>query len=104
MLGDKIKSLRKDSHITQSELAKVIGVSAGAVGLWELNRRKPDSEMLLKIAHFFKVTVDYLLCNESDNTLTIIGENGYYQKYKLTEDKIRAIKILAETFDKNDIV
>lgn len=102
MLGDKIKTLRKSNNMTQSQLSKAIGVSTGAVGLWELNKREPDSITLLKIARFFNVTVDYLLSNEKDNTITIIGRNGYYQKFTLTEDKIKAIAVLAETLDKNN--
>jgi len=102
MLGDKIKTLRKSNKITQMQLSKALGVSTGAVGLWELDKREPDSMTLLKIAKFFNVTVDYLLNNEKDNTITIIGSNGYYQKYTLTEDKIKAIAILAETFDKKN--
>ena len=102
MLGDKLKLLRKINNITQAQLAKPLGVSTGAVGLWELNKRNPDTEILLKIAQFFKVTVDYLLCDENDNTITIIGRNGYYQKYKLTEDNLKAIVVLAETLDKNN--
>jgi len=102
MLGDKLKLLRKINNITQAQLAKTLGVSTGAVGLWELNKRNPDTEILLKIAKFFKVTVDYLLCDENDNTIAIIGRNGYYQKYKLTEDNLKAIVVLAETLDKNN--
>jgi len=102
MLGDKINTLRKSNKITQMQLSKALGVSTGAVGLWELDKREPDSMTLLKIAKFFNVTVDYLLNNEKDNTITIIGSNGYYQKYTLTEDKIKAIAILAETFDKKN--
>ena len=102
MLGDKIKTLRKSNKITQMQLSKALGVSTGAVGLWELDKREPDSMTLLKIAKFFNVTVDYLLNNEKDNTITIIGSNGYYQKYTLTEDKIKAIAILAETLDKKN--
>ena len=102
MLGAKIKLLRKNNNVTQSQLAKFLGVSTGAVGLWELNKRNPDIEILLKIAQFFKVTVDFLLNNEDDNSITIIGSNGYYEKYHLTENKIKAIKMFAEALDKNN--
>jgi len=103
MLGNKIKYLRKNKNITQSQLAKVLGVSTGAVGLWELDKRKPDAEVLIEIAKFFNVTVDYLINNDKDNTVTIIGKNGYYQKYVLTEDKIKALEVLAETLSEKNV-
>lgn len=102
MLGNKLKILRKNNNITQAELAEALKVSTGAVGLWELNKRNPDTEILLKIAKFFNVTVDYLLCDEEDNVITIIGRNGSFQKYKLNEDNLKAIVVLAETLDKNN--
>jgi len=32
--------------------------------MWETGKRQPDNEMLLKIANYFNVSVDYLLGRE----------------------------------------
>ena len=98
-IGDRIKHLRKQNGVTQFELSKQLGVSTGAVGLWELNKREPDLTTLLKLAQIFKVSVDYLLDDSIGDTVTIIGRNGYYQKFTLTEDKIKVIAQLAEVID-----
>lgn len=95
--GDKIRELRRKANLTQSQLAKKIGVSTGAVGLWEVNKREPDSTTLLKLSKEFNVSIDYLLNNEERNTITIIGRNGNYTKFQLSEDKLQAIAKLAET-------
>jgi len=95
--GDKIRELRRKSNLTQSQLAKKLGVSTGAVGLWEVNKREPDSNILLKLSKVFNVSVDYLLDNEERNTITIIGRNGAYSRFQLSEDKLQAIAQLAET-------
>lgn len=97
--GDKIRELRRKSNLTQLQLAKKIGVSTGAVGLWEVNKREPDSTTLLKLAKEFNVSVDYLLGNEERNTIIIIGKNGSYSKFQLSEDKLQAIANLAETLN-----
>lgn len=68
MIGDRLKELRTNSKIYQADLAEVLGVSKGAVAMWETNKREPDSLMLKKIANYFNVSLDYLLDNEQKPT------------------------------------
>lgn len=61
MFGRKLKELRLEKNINQSELGKIIGISPSTVGMYEREQRFPDKDILLKIADYFEVTVDYLL-------------------------------------------
>ena len=58
---NRLKELRKDRGLTQSQLAEKIGVSKITVLRWENNERqiKPDKAQLL--ADYFYVDVAYLL-------------------------------------------
>ena len=47
MVGDNIKKYRKIKKLTQIQLAEKLGVSNGLVGLWETNKRKPQSKELI---------------------------------------------------------
>lgn len=58
--GDNLKKLRIENKITQSELAKALGVSPSAVGMYETGEREPNFETEEKIADFFNVSLDYL--------------------------------------------
>lgn len=58
---DRIKSLRREKNMTQSQLAAFLGKSEGAVRAWEIDRSKPDVDTLLKLAEYFNCTTDYLL-------------------------------------------
>lgn len=58
--GDVLRSLRKQHHMTQSDLASVLGVAESAVSMWELGRRRPDHEMMEQIADYFNVDMNYL--------------------------------------------
>lgn len=58
---NRIKELRKQRGMSQSELAQKIDVSTSAVGMYEQGRREPDTSTLLKIARFFDVSVDFLI-------------------------------------------
>lgn len=61
MVGDNIKKYRKIKKLTQIQLAEKLGVSNGLVGLWETNKRQPQSKELIKLSQLFEVTVDILL-------------------------------------------
>ena len=60
-IGRRISSLRNEKKINQRDFAEILGVSNGAVGMWETNKRQPDLETIKNIASFFNVTTDYLL-------------------------------------------
>lgn len=61
MVGDNIKKYRKIQKLTQIQLAEKLGVSNGLVGLWETNKRQPQSKELIKLSQLFEVPVDILL-------------------------------------------
>lgn len=61
MVGDNIKKYRKLKKLTQIQLAEKLGVSNGLVGLWETNKRQPQSKELIKLSQIFEIPVDILL-------------------------------------------
>lgn len=60
-MKNRIKSLREEKQLTQTELAKILRVSQGALSSWETGRYEPDNEMLQQIADFFGCSVDYVI-------------------------------------------
>lgn len=58
------KNLRKDSNLTQSELAKKLGIAPSTVGMYERGQREPDFDTLEKIASLFCVNMNTLLGKE----------------------------------------
>lgn len=62
MFRFRLKELR--GSMSQQELANQLHVSRGAVGMWESNERMPNYKMLIKIANYFNVSIDYLLGND----------------------------------------
>ncbi len=65
ILGKNIQQLRKSIGLTQSELAKKIGVSGSAVGMYEQGRREPDNDIMIRLCTFFGVSSDFLLGREA---------------------------------------
>jgi len=64
--GSHLKHLRKSRNITQKQLAKEIGASERGIQHYELGERKPTYEMLIALANYFDISLDYLV-GRSDN-------------------------------------
>ena len=61
MIGQRIRDLRKQKRMSQTELAKSAGVSQTTVTAWETGKAEPSSSAVARLAHIFNVTTDYLL-------------------------------------------
>lgn len=70
MLCDRFKKERMKTGLNQVEFAKIFNVTKQTVSNWESGKRKPDIEMLSKIAQYFDVTTDYLLGNTDKRNKT----------------------------------
>ena len=58
---NRLKLLRKERGLFQSDIAKVLNVSVAAVGFYENEKRDMSPDTILKIADYFNVSIDYLL-------------------------------------------
>ena len=59
--GKRLKTLRTDKNLKQSELADILELSTSTIGMYEQCRRYADLDTLKKIAEYFDVSVDYLI-------------------------------------------
>lgn len=85
MFGTRLRDLRKQQKLTQAELAKKLKISASTIGMYEQNRRAPDSQTITDFANFFSVSVDYLL-GRTDN---IFSPLKFYREDKgLTQQQV----------------
>ncbi len=60
-VSERIRALRKERHITQTELGNIIGLAKTTISGYETDNSEPDYETLNKLANYFEVSVDYLL-------------------------------------------
>jgi len=59
---ERLKSLRKERKLTQSALGSILNYGYTAISNYESGRNEPSITDLKKIAEFFDVSMDYLLC------------------------------------------
>ena len=57
----RIKEMREDKDLNQSEVAKILNVSQVAYSFYELGRRQIPVDLLVKLAKFYNTSTDYLL-------------------------------------------
>ena len=61
---ERIRELRIEKGLSQTELANATGLSQSAITLWENGQRSPGAEAIIILSRFFGVTTDYLLGEE----------------------------------------
>ena len=73
LIGDRIKQLRTDAKMTQTDLAAKLEVTRSAVATYENNTRQPSFHILVRLAEIFHVSTDYLLLGNKDDSLDVSG-------------------------------
>ena len=59
-ISDRIRKLRQERHWSQAELGERLGVHQKQVSAYERGVNLPSTEVLIKLAEVFNVTLDYL--------------------------------------------
>ena len=73
MLGQRIQELRFGCGWSQVEVAKRLQVTKQTVSNWENGNIQPSIDMLIRLAHLFHVSTDYLLGMEDVPRLSVDG-------------------------------
>lgn len=58
--AERLKELRIENNLTQTQLSKETGLSQTGIGKWESGQRTPNIDILITLAQYFKVSTDYL--------------------------------------------
>ena len=77
-LSERLKRLRQSMHLSQEQLARLLGVDRSTISSYESNVRQPPLDTLSRIADVFGVSTDYLLGRTSAltfDTFDLTGED-----------------------------
>lgn len=107
-IGNRIAELRSNAHMSQFQLAKVLGIGTSTLGMYETNKRKPSPKVLNRIADYFNVSTDYLLSrtNPADQVheMTIdeaLGTIMSFDGKPVTDHDKKVMKDLLESYLRN---
>lgn len=57
-IGEKIKELRLEEHLSQAGLGKAIGVSQKAIDYWERGVNEPKAGYIIALVKFLEISFD----------------------------------------------
>ncbi len=66
----RIRELREDRDLNQTQIAKIIGMSQTGYSKYETGENDIPTAVLIKLSRFYDVSIDYLL-GETDNRLKL---------------------------------
>lgn len=101
MFAERIKQLRKEKGLTQTEFAKALGISGATVAMWETGKRRPSFEMMEKLTDFFDKNRGYLIGDSNDDASPTPTEEqvnlmGLWQVQEEYQDILRRYMLLDE--------
>jgi transcriptional regulator with XRE-family HTH domain len=64
--SQRLKQLRHERNITQKQLAEAVNLSERGIQNYEMNVREPSMSILIKLADFYDVSIDYIT-SRTDN-------------------------------------
>lgn len=94
-----LKELRIKKGMSQTDVARALGISRQAYNFYENKKRDPDTAMVKTLAEFFGVSTDYLLGRDTPDIKTLL-KNPEVQEIaalynKLPEDKKALVLAMA---------
>lgn len=85
VVGSRLKEVRLKKNITQEELGTQLGLSKGAISLYESEKRNPKLETIIELMYILGVSADYLL---GSDVVVEIEESDPVRYQTLTNDEM----------------
>lgn len=87
MIAERIKELREEKAWTQTELAKILGVTRSCVNAWEMGISVPSTQYVVELASLFHISTDFLLGVEATASVSVAG---------LSDEDIQLVHIIID--------
>ena len=88
-IGTRLKKLRTENKLTQTQVAEIFGLGVSSISSYESGDRKPSYAILRKYAAHFHVSTDYILGIDKKELLDISD---------LTEEQKVSVKMLISQY------
>lgn len=88
--GYRLKTLRRQHHLTQTQVANRLNLSKTSISGYENNVKTPSQDVLIKLAGLYRVSTDYLLGLDDEEMISVEGLTN--RQKKLVEDLIQMLQ------------
>ena len=89
--GDRLKELRKNKQLTQSQLGEMLALDKSTICCYEKGTRQPSLENIISFMQIFGVSADFFL--GSDHLIKTV-EDVKYEAISMSKEEISFIKEL----------
>lgn len=93
MLNIRLKQLRSEHNLTQSDLANILGIAKTTLAAYEQGKSEPSIDTLIKISDYFNVTTDYLIGRANGKSPEL---QQLYESIGLSENSIDLLASMAQ--------
>lgn len=112
----RLEALLKQNKISKAKFYTDLSIGKNQILYWKSAKTLPNGNTVTRIADYFGVTVDYLLGKtdikekapdqndqvQDKNVLRIAGRDGTYIERKLTDEQMRAFRLMVEQLPEAD--
>ena len=88
--GYRLKMLRRQHHLTQTQVANHLNLSKTSISGYENNVKTLSQDVLIKLAGLYRVSTDYLLGLDDEEMISVEGLTN--RQKKLVEDLIQMLQ------------
>lgn len=101
-VSERIKQLRVDNNLTQSELAEKVGLTYVQIGRYEKGKSNPSSDVLQKLAAVLGTSTDYLMNGKTEQVEAQLVDKELIKQFqeveKLNPDEKNLVKTFLDAF------
>lgn len=98
-VGERIKELRIQKKLTQTDLGKLISLTYIQIGRYETGKSSPSSDVLQRLATALDTTTDYLMKGTEDEAVAAqLTDKELLKQFKQVEQLSPEDKNLIKTF------
>lgn len=88
---ERLTKLREKNKMTQTDVARVLGVSSALISAYEKNERNPSIDRLVALADIYHTSTDYILGRTTQTNNTLLLDISH-----LSEKQIRLLRELVD--------
>lgn len=92
-IAKRLNALREEAGAKQKEVADAIGVNVITLSGYEVGRSEPNAEVFVRLADYYKVSLDYVLCRT--DTRIVFDKDEYQtrdEERKMAAERLRLLE------------
>ena len=98
-IAERIKEIRTQKKLTQSDLAKIVGITYIQIGRYETSKSTPSSDVLQALAKALDTTTDFLMNGSQDDKASAqLADRELLKHFRAVEQLSKEDKNLVITF------